>query len=57
MRDPPTYLLDYVGVKKVAPPLQGFHVDLFLVIEMIAREQRLHNVSTPSLQLMLKLDG
>ena len=48
---------EYVGVRKVAPPLQGFSLDLCAVVELIIREQRLHKVSSPSLQLMLKLDG
>ena len=41
----------------MAPPLQGFSVDLCSVVELIVREQRLHKVSSPTLQLMLKLDG
>ena len=48
---------EYIGVRKVAPPLQGFSVDLCSVVELIVREQRLHKVSLPTLQLMLKLDG
>lgn len=47
----------YIGVRKVAPPLEGFSVDLCSVVELIVREQRLHKVSLPSLQLLLKLDG
>ena len=48
---------EYIGFRKVAPPLQGFPVDLCSVVELIVREQRLHKVSLPTLQLMLKLDG
>ena len=46
----------YIGVRKV-PPLQGFSVDLYSVLELIVREQKLHKVSLSSLQLLLKLDG
>lgn len=47
----------YIGVRKVPPPLQGFSVDLYSVVELIVREQRLHKVSSSSLLLLLKLDG
>ena len=32
-------------------------MDMSSVVELIVREQRLHKVSSSSLQLMLKLDG
>ena len=48
---------EYMGVKKVAPPTQGFSVNLSSVMELIVSEQRLHNLSSYALQLMMKLDG
>lgn len=48
---------EYVGVEKVVLPLRGFRVDLMAVTELIVREQRLHKVSSPTLQLMIKIDG
>ncbi|CAH3107852.1 unnamed protein product, partial [Pocillopora meandrina] len=33
-------------VKKVAPPIQGFSVNLNSVVELIVREQRLHQLSS-----------
>ena len=48
---------EYVGVRKVAPPLQGYQVELYPVCEMIVREQRLHQIYLPTLDLMIKLDG
>ena len=47
----------YVDVKRVAVPLKGFAVDIFPVAELIIREQRLHGLSSPLLQLMIKIDG
>ena len=47
----------YLGVKKVAPPIQGFSVNLSSVVELIVREQRLHQLSSHALRLMMKLDG
>ena len=43
-------------VKKVAPPIQGFSVNLNSVVELIVREQRLHQLSS-TLRLMMKPDG
>ena len=48
---------EYVGVRKVAPPLQGYQVELYPVCEMIVREQRQHQIYLPTLDLMIKLDG
>ena len=48
---------EYVGVRKVAPPLQGYQVELYPVCEAIVREQRLHQICLPTLNLMIKLDG
>ena len=48
---------EYMGVKKVAPPIQGFSVNLSSVVELIVREQRLHQLSSRALRLMMKLDG
>ena len=48
---------EYMGVKKVAPPIQGFSVNLSSVVELIVREQRLHQLSSHALRLMMKLDG
>ena len=41
----------------MAPPIQGFSVNLSSVVELIVREQRLHQLSSLALQLMMKLDG
>ena len=46
-----------MGVKRVALPLKGFAVDIFPVLELVIREQRLHKMDSPVLQLMLKIDG
>ena len=48
---------DYMGVKRVALPLKGFAVDIVPVLELLIREQRLHKMDSPVLQLMLKIDG
>lgn len=47
---------EYMDVKKVPSPLQGYQVDLFPVLELIVREQRLHNVCSPTLKLLMKID-
>ena len=46
-----------MGVKKVAPPIQGFSVNLTSVVELIVRLQRLPQLSSLALSLMMKLDG
>ena len=46
-----------MGVKKVAPPIQCFSVNFSSVVELIVREQRLHQLSSHALRLMMKLDG
>ena len=38
-----------MGVKKVAPPIQGFSVNLTSVVELIARLQRLRQLSSLAL--------
>ena len=48
---------EYVSVKRVTPPIQGFCVDMIPVLELIVREQRLHKVSSSTLKLMVKIDG
>lgn len=48
---------DYMGVRRVALPLKGFAVDIFPVLELVIREQRLLKMDSPVLQLMLKIDG
>ena len=47
----------YVGVKRVAHPLKGFCVEMAPVLELIIREQMLHRMASPTLQLMLKIGG
>ena len=47
----------YVDVKRVALPLKGFAVDIFPVAELIIREQRIRGLSSPLLQLMIKIGG
>jgi len=47
----------HVGVERVAVPLKGFAVNTFPVVELIIREQRLHGLSSPLLQLVIKIDG
>lgn len=47
---------EYVNVKRVTPPLQGFCVDMIPVLELIVQEQRLHKVSSSTLKLMVKID-
>ena len=44
-------------MKRVVVPLKGFGVDMFSVLEIVVREQRLHKMSSTVLQLMLKIDG
>ena len=46
-----------VHVDKVAHPIRGYCVQLGAVAEMIVREQRLHQIHTPVLKLMIKIDG
>lgn len=46
-----------VGIKKTPHPLQGFQVDIFSVVELIVRQQRLHQISAQVIQLMIKIDG
>lgn len=46
---------EYMGVKKVAPPIQGFSVNLSSVVELIVREQRLHQLSSYDLSLQFCL--
>lgn len=48
---------DLMGVKRVPLPLKGFRVDMVPVLELVIREQRLHRMDSPVLQLMLKIDG
>ena len=44
-------------MKKVSLPIPGYMVQLAPVMELIAREQRLHQLSSPVIKLMLKIDG
>ena len=44
-------------IQKVSPPIPGYSVQLPPVMEFIAREQRLHQLSSPVIMLMLKIDG
>ena len=44
-------------IQKVSPPIPGYSVQLAPVMEFIAREQRLHQLSSPLIMLMLKIDG
>ena len=37
---------EYMGAKKVAPPIQGFSMNLTTVVEFIVRLQRLHQLSS-----------
>ena len=48
---------EYMDMKKVPTPLQGYQVDLYPVLELIVREQRLHKVCSPTLKLLIKIDG
>ncbi|XP_068689955.1 uncharacterized protein [Montipora foliosa] len=48
---------EYMDVKKVPTPLQGYQVDLYPVLELIVREQRLHKVCSLTLKLLIKIDG
>lgn len=48
---------EYAGVHRVVLPLKGFAVNMFSALEMIVREQKLHKMSLPVLQLMIKIDG
>lgn len=40
---------EYIGAKRVVLPLKGFGVNMFSVLEMVVREQRLHKMSSPVL--------
>lgn len=46
-----------MGIEKVSPPIPRYSVQLAPVVELIAREQRLHQLSSPVIKLMLKIDG
>ena len=46
-----------MGVEKVSLPIQGYCVKFAPVVEMIVREQRLHQLSSPVIKLMIKIDG
>ena len=46
-----------MGVQKVSPLILGYSVQLAPVVELIAREQRLHQLSSPVINLMLQVDG
>ena len=48
---------EYTGVHRVVLHLKGFAVNMFSALEMIVREQKLHKMSSPVLQLMIKIDG
>ena len=48
---------DIIGVEKVSFPLQGYGVQLAPVVEMIVREQRLHQVQSAKVYLNIKIDG
>ena len=48
---------EYTGVHTVVLSLKGFAVNMFSALEMIVREQKLHKMSSPVLQLMIKSDG
>ena len=44
-------------IQRVSSPIPGYSVQLDPVMEFIAREQRLHQLSSPVIMLMLKIDG
>lgn len=44
-------------IQKVSPPILGYSVQLAPVVELIAKEQRLHQLSSPVIKLMLIIDG
>ena len=44
-------------VQKVSPPIPGYSVQLAPVVELIAREERLHQLCSRVIKLMLKIDG
>lgn len=48
---------EYTGVHRVVLPLKVFAVNMFSALEMIVREQKLLKMSSPVLQLMIKIDG
>ena len=44
-------------IQKVSPSIPGYSVQLAPVMEFIVREQRLHQLSSPVIMLMMKIDG
>ena len=44
-------------MQRVVLSLKGFAVNMFSALEMIVSEQNLHKMSSPDLQLMIKIDG
>lgn len=44
-------------IQKVSLPILGYSVQLAPVVELIAKEQRLHQLSSPVIKLMLIIDG
>ena len=44
-------------IQKVSPPIPGYSVQLAPIVELIASEQRLHQLSSPVIELMLEIDG
>lgn len=47
---------ELMGVHRLTIPIKGW-VDMFAVAAFIVREQRLHQIAQPELQLMIKIDG
>ena len=48
---------ELMGVHRLTIPIKGYGVDMFAVAAFIVREQRLHQIARPELQLMIKIDG
>ena len=48
---------DCIGINRLSIPIKGYGVNLSAVMELIIREQRLHQMSRPIVQLMIKIDG
>ena len=48
---------ELMGIQKVSLPIRGYCVKFAPVVELIAREQRLHQLSSPVIKLMIKIDG
>ena len=46
-----------MGVQKVSLLIQGYCVKFAPVVELITREQRLHQLSSPVIKLVIKIDG